>query len=98
MAAPVVKNALIPFKGNINPGDPQGIRTYHQATKDIDKEYYKLNISLKNNKDIIDHFISLSNKYGWGRLALIIDTGEGANNIFRKVDKIQLAYIHHQSQ
>ena len=43
MAAPV-KCMLSPFKGNINPGDPKGIKLYPQSTNQIDKEAYKFDI------------------------------------------------------
>ena len=45
MAAPV-KYVLRSFEGNINPGYPQGIKLYLQATHDIDKEADKFNISV----------------------------------------------------
>ena len=32
-----VNSVLIPFEGGINHGDPTGIKTFLQATKDIDK-------------------------------------------------------------
>ena len=86
---------LIPFKGNINPGDPQGIKLYLQATKDIDKEADELDISVSNAKDIIDHFISIANKYVWGRLKFMVYTSAGANNMFRQVEQIQIADMHH---
>ena len=41
-----VNYVLIPFEGNINPGDPTGLKLYLQATKDIDKEIDKLYISV----------------------------------------------------
>ena len=56
MAAPVVKYVLIPFEGNINHGDPQVIKLYPQATKDIDKKSDQSYISVSNTKDIIDNF------------------------------------------
>ena len=96
MAYPV-KYMLIPFKGNLNCLYPKGIKIYLQATKEIYKEAYKLDISVSNTKYIIDHFISLANKYGWGSLALMADTGAGANNIFPQVDQIHISDIHHQS-
>ena len=46
MEAPVVNYVLIPFKGNINPGDPQGIKLYLQATKEIEKESHKLDVKV----------------------------------------------------
>ena len=69
---PVVKYVLIPFEGEINPGGPQGVKLYLQGTKYIYKEGDKLNISVSNAKDIIYHFISLSNKYGWGSLEFTV--------------------------
>ena len=36
------------FEGNINPGDPMGIKLYLQTTNQIDKEYDKLYISVSN--------------------------------------------------
>ena len=44
MAATVANYVLSPFRGNINPRDPQGIKLYLQATKEIDKESDKLYI------------------------------------------------------
>ena len=72
MADPVVNCVLNPSKGNMNPGDPQGLNLYLQATKEIDKEYDKLDISVSNAKDIIDNFLSLANKYDWGCLAFMV--------------------------
>ena len=66
-------------------GDPTGIKLFLQATKDIDKETDKLDNYVSNDKDIIDHFIGLANKYGWIRLAFMVNTGTGINNIFRVV-------------
>ena len=71
MVDPVVNYVLIPFEGDINPGDPQGLKLYLQSTKEIFEEVEKLDIPVSNAKDIIDYFLSLSNKYGWGRLELI---------------------------
>ena len=68
MAATVVNYALRPFYGDINPGDLQRIKLYLQEKKYIDKEDEKLDISISNAKDIIDNFISITNKYGWGCL------------------------------
>ena len=39
-----VNYLLSAFEGNINHGDPTGIKLYLQATKDIDKETDKLYI------------------------------------------------------
>ena len=55
---------LRPFEGNINPRNPTGLKLYLQATKEIDKETDKLDISVSNAKDIVYRFLSLSNKYG----------------------------------
>ena len=52
-----------------------GDKIYLQATKDIDKEADKLNILVSNDKDSIDHFLSLANKYGWVLIAFMVDTG-----------------------
>ena len=35
MDDPVVNYIISPFEVNINPGDPQGTKTYLQATKDV---------------------------------------------------------------
>ena len=88
---------ILPFEGNINPVYPQGIRIYLQATKEIDKGYDKLDISVSNSKDIIDHFISLANKYGLWYLVLMVDNCVGAKNILWQVDNIKISDIHHQS-
>ena len=64
MDAPVVNYVISPFEDNINPGDPKGLKLYLQETKDIDKEADKLDISVSNAKDIIDHFLSIASKYG----------------------------------
>ena len=85
MYATVLNYVIIPFEGNINPGDPQGLRLYLQSTKEVDKEYDKLDISFSNAKNSIHHFLSLSNKYGWGSLAFMVGIGAGTNNIFRQV-------------
>ena len=85
MDAPVVNYVISPFEDNINPGDPKGLKLYLQETKDIDKEADKWDISVSNAKDIIDHFLSIANKYGWGRLELMVQTGAVPKNIFRQV-------------
>ena len=59
MAAPV-NYVLSPFEGNINPGDPQGIKPYIRGTKEIDKEDDKLDSSVSNSKGIIDNFLSIA--------------------------------------
>ena len=97
MEDPFVNYVLSPFEGKINPGYPHGLKLYLKSTKEIDKESDKLDISVSNAKDIIDHFLSISNKYGWGRLAFMAQTGAGANIIFRQLEHIQLSYIHHES-
>ena len=91
-----VHYVLSPFKGNTNTGDPQGIKLYLQATKEIDKEANKLDIPVSNAKYIIDNFPSLANKYGWGRLSFMVYTGTVEMNIFWQVYHIQIVYIHHQ--
>ena len=96
MADPV-NYVIMKFKGYINPGYPQGLKLYLLATKEIEKEFDKLNISVSITKEIIDHFLILANKYGRLCLAFIVDTGADANNIFREVDMIQIAYINHKS-
>ena len=80
-----VNYVLSPFEGNKNPRYPQGIKIYLQATQDIYKEDDKLDISVSNAKDIIDHFIDPDNKYVWGRLAFMVDTGAVSQKIFQKV-------------
>ena len=96
MAAP--ENYVhIPLEGNINPGGPKELKLYLQATTDIYKEAENLDTSVSNAKDIIDHFLSLYNKYGSGRLALMVDTDEGPMHIFWKVEQIQIADMHHQA-
>ena len=97
MAAQVVNYVLIPFEGNINPGDPQGLKIYPQTTKDIDKEYDRLNFSISNAKEIIDHFLSLATKYNRRRLALMVDTSAGANEIFQQVEQVHIADMNHQA-
>ena len=97
MASPVVNCVLSPFEGNTNTGDSQGRKLYLQATKEIDKEADKLDISVSNAKDIIDYFFSLNNTYGWGHLEFMVETGAGTNHFFRQVEKIQISDLHHQS-
>ena len=41
-----VKYMLIPFEGNINTVEPQGLKLYLQAEKEIYKEADKLDISV----------------------------------------------------
>ena len=92
-----VNYVLSPFEGNINPGGLQGIKLYIQGIKRIDNEAYKLDISVSNAKDVIDHVIGLANKYGRGLLAFMVDTGAGSNNSFGQVDQIQISDMHHQA-
>ena len=96
MYAPVVNYVLSPFEGTINTLYPQVIKTHPQSTKEVYKEAYKLDISVSNAKDIIDHFLSPSEKYFLGRLSFMVGTGTGAKNIFRQVDQIHIANIYHQ--
>ena len=60
MADTVVNYVLSRLEENIYYGDPQGLKLYLQAKKEIYKEAEKLYISVSNAKDIIDHFISLA--------------------------------------
>ena len=85
------------FEGNTNPRGPKGIKLYFQTNKEIDKETDKLDISVSNTKNIVNYFLSLSKKYGWGRLAFMLGTASGANNIFREVEQIQLEEIKNQT-
>ena len=55
----VVNCVLSQFEGNRNTGYLQGIKLYLQATKEIDTEADKLDISVSNAKYIIDSFLSL---------------------------------------
>ena len=64
MVAHVVNYLINSLKGNINPGYPQGVKLYLQATKYIYKESGNLDISVSNAKDILDNFLSIDNKYG----------------------------------
>ena len=43
-------------EGGWGPGDSTGLKMYVQATKEIDKEYDKLDILILNDKYIIDNF------------------------------------------
>ena len=81
MAAPVVNYLFSSSKWNI-----QEIKFYLQATKDIVKESEHFDITVSNDEDIIYHILSLANKYRWGRLAFMVETGAGANNIFRHLE------------
>ena len=90
MDVPVVKYVIITFEGNINPGDLKGIKMYLQETKDIDKEADKLDISVSNAKDIIDHFLSIAKKYDSGRLAFMVQTGAVPNAILGRYSRFRL--------
>ena len=70
-----VNYLLTPFEGNINPVYLTGVKLYLQATKDIDKETEKLDISVSNAKDIVYYFLSLAKKYVWGRLSCMVNSG-----------------------
>ena len=96
MEAPV-NYVLSPFEGNIHFRDPQRLKLYLWEIKDVDKEANKLGISVSNYKDIIDNLLSLANKYSWGLLLLMVNTGLGVKKIFHKVEKIRVAYMHHQA-
>ena len=80
-----MNDVRISFQGNINPDDPTGIKIYLQATKGIDKETDKLDVSVSNVKDIVDNFLSLANKYGLGFLVFTVGLSAGTMNIFRVV-------------
>ena len=71
-----------PFEGNIYPGYPTGLKVYLQSTKDIYKETNRLYISVKDSKVIVDHFIILSNNYGWVTLEFMVGTYIGAKYFF----------------
>ena len=81
---------------NINSVDPQGLKIYPRATKEIYKEADKLYISVFNVKDSVYHFLGLYNKYGWGRLTFMVDTGVGEKNIFRQAEQFQISDMHHK--
>ena len=99
MADPAMNYVLNPFEGKLNTEycRSTGNKIYLQATKEIDKESNKLDISISNDKYIVDHFLIQSNKYGRGSLGFMVETGVGTNNIFRQIQKIQVADIHHKS-
>ena len=85
-----VNYVLRPFEGNINTGYPTGFKLNIQATKDIDKGTDKLNISVSNAKDIVDHFFSFARKYILRRLSFMVVIGKGAMKSFRVVEQIQI--------
>ena len=97
MVASVVNCTIIPIKQNTNPVFPQGLKLYLPKTKGIDTDSDKLDISVSDSKEIIYHFISIANKYGWGHLALMVETVVGSNTIFRQINKIQISDIHYQA-
>ena len=97
MVYPVLSYMLSPFEGKTNPGYPQRIKLYLQETEDTEKEYDKLDISVSNSKDIIDNFLSLTNKFGWVRLAFMVENGTVAKNIFSQVYQIKIVDMHHQA-
>ena len=80
-----MKYLLRPFEENIHFGDPTGIKLYVQATKDMDKETDKLDVSVSNTKDIIEHFLRLSNKHVWVSHAFVVNNGTGEKNVFRVI-------------
>ena len=47
MVSPV-NYVLIPFEGNTNTGDPQGLNIYLQAAKDMHKKPKNLDMSVSN--------------------------------------------------
>ena len=59
-----VNSVLIQFEGKTNTGYPQGPQIYIQEKRYKENKYDKLDISVSNAKDIIDHFISIDNKHG----------------------------------
>ena len=54
-----VNYVLIPFRGKINTGDPQGLNIYLKLTRELKKETEKLNIEFSKSKDIVEHLILL---------------------------------------
>ena len=96
MVASVVKCVLSPFEVNMNTGDPQGLKLYLQAKSQIDKEYDQIYISFLNVKDVVDHFLTLANKYCQRHLIFMLETSAGPKNIFSQVENIQIADRHYQ--
>ena len=92
-----VNYVLSPFEGNINLGDPTGINLYLQTIKQINKENDKIDISDSYDKDIVDNFITLANKYDWERLEFMLNTVTGAKNTFRLVEHFLLEDINNQA-
>ena len=85
-----VHYVLSPFKVNKNHGYYQGFKIYFQATKDIYKKDFEIDVSISNAKYIIDHFLGLLKQYFWVRLALMVHTVAGNKNIFWKVENMYL--------
>ena len=77
-----VNYVLIPFEVAITAGYPMAIKLYLQASKYIYKETDKLDITVSNDKYIIDKFLSSAIKYGWGRHACMVGTATSTKNIF----------------
>ena len=74
-----------------------GIKLYILATKEIYKEADKLDISVSNVKYIIYHFLSITKKYDWERLAFMVVTATVPKNICSLVVQIHLTDIPHQA-
>ena len=51
----------------------------------MDKETDKLDVSVSNTKDIIEHFLRLSNKHVWVSHAFVVNNGTGEKNVFRVI-------------
>ena len=81
-----VNDVLRLFYWIINPGDSTGIKNYLQATKERDKETDKLDISVSNSKDIVNHFLILALKNVLGRLKFMVGSDTGTEKIFRVVE------------
>ena len=58
-----VNYVLIPFEGDTKYGDPMGLKLYLQATNDIDKETYRLDIPVYITKSL-DYTTSQTRKKG----------------------------------
>ena len=91
-----VNYVVSPLKMNINHGHSKGLKIYLQATKEIDKQTDKLDISVSNSKGITYDFISPGNKYVWGRFAFMLNTCTGAK-YFRVLEQIMLEDIQNQA-
>ena len=55
-----------------------------------------MDILVSNSKDIVEHLLSLENKYGWVQLSLMVTTAAGNKINFLKVEKISLKDIKTQ--